>query len=331
MASRNELEDPGRRARREAARAAVRRRTTRRRRAAVALAVAGVAGAGVAAVGAFERGAGEDTTAVRPSAPAPAAASPGPPPTTTAASPAPARRPPRIVRRTYGTGDRAVAVVRPARPAAPLPVVLFLHGWGYQQPDAYRGWIRHLARRGNAVVVPVYQTSPSSDPAGVRAAMLAGFRTALRRLDNRPGSLVVAGHSAGGSIAADYAAVAGSEGLPRPLAVFAVYPGRAILGTPGIPEADPARMPSTSRLTVLAGTRDTVVGQAPARRLVAAARSIPRSRRRLVVVDRADVADHYAPLRSTRAARRAFWRRLDRLIGAARSEAAVAAGALQIM
>lgn len=332
MASRSEIEDHRRRERREAARAAAQRRRARRRRALVMVAAAGLAGAGAAAVGAFDGGRGEarEATTTQAETPAPTTSAPSTTETPAPAGAAPSR-PPRLVQRTYGAGDRAVTVVRPERPDAPLPVVLFLHGWGYTQPGAYRGWIRHLARRGNAVIVPAYQTSAASDPAGVRAAMLAGFRTALRRLDNRPSSLVVAGHSAGAALAADYATVARSQGLPRALAVFAVFPGRAILGTPGIPEADPARMPSRTRLTVLAGTRDTVVGQAPARALVAAARAIPRSRRRLVVVRRADAADHEAPLRNTRAARRVFWRRLDRLIGLARSEEAVAAGALRLL
>jgi len=236
-------------------------------------------------------------------------------PPATAASSAVSRQ---TVRRVYGRGAAAVAVVRPAASEAPLPVVLFLHGWGYQRASAYGAWIRHLARRGNTVIVPRYQTGPRSDPAGVRAAMLRGVRTALRRIDAAPGTLVVAGHSAGAALAADYAAVARSHGLPRPRAIYAVYPGRAIIGTPGIPAADPARIPARTRLLVLAGARDAVVGQAPARQLVAAATSVRTGRRRLVVVHRPTVADHLAPLRSSRAARKTFWRRLDRLIEVAR-------------
>lgn len=225
----------------------------------------------------------------------------------------------RTVRRVYGNGARTVAVVRPAEAESPLPAVLFLHGWGYQRGSAYRPWLRHLARRGNAVIVPRYQTGPRSDPATVRGAMLSGFRTALRRVDVAPGTLVVAGHSAGAALAADYAAVARSEQLPQPRAVYAVYPGRAIIGTPGIPSANLASIPATTRLLAMAGARDIVVGQAPAREMVATARSIPESRRRLVLVNRPEVAGHLAPLRNSPVARATFWRRLDRLIDAARS------------
>ena len=236
--------------------------------------------------------------------------------TSVAAAPLPpvARASPRpIVRRRYGRGASGVAVVRPDS-AGPLPAVIFLHGWGYQQERAYRRWIEHLARRGNVVMVPRYQTSLRSDPTRARGAMLRGIRTALRHVDMAPGSLVVAGHSAGAALAADYAAVAGAPRLPRPRAVFAVYPGRAILGTPGIPAADPGRIAPSTRLLVLAGAGDFVVGRAPARQLVETASQVPTSHRRFVLVEHPAVKDHLAPLRSSRAARRAFWHRLDRLI-----------------
>ena len=239
-----------------------------------------------------------------------------PAPITPARSRAPSRR---TVWRVYGRGAGAVAVVGPAAPAGPVPVVVFLHGWGYQSANNYRAWIRHLARRGNAVIVPRYQTSANADPAGVRGEMLRGVRIALRHIEALPRTLVVAGHSAGAALAVDYAAVARSHGLPRPRAVYAVYPGRAIRGTAGIPAADLARISPDTRLRVLAGARDTVVGQGPARQLVEAAIAVPSWRRRIVRVSRPEVADHLAPLRSSSAARTTFWRRLDRLIDAVRS------------
>lgn len=231
--------------------------------------------------------------------------------------PVPRASPLRIVRQRYGRGASAVAVVRPDA-AGGLPTVIFLHGWGYHQASAYRRWIQHLARRGNAVIVPRYQRSLRSDPTRVRRAMLRGIRKALRHVDTAPDSLVVAGHSAGAALAADYAAVAASERLPQPKAVFAVYPGRTIIGTPGIPAADPRRIPPGTRLLALAGAGDIVVGQVPAQELVKAAVQVPPSRRRYVLVKRSAVSDHLAPLRSGRAARRAFWRRLDGLIESAR-------------
>ena len=275
-----------------------------------------LAAAGVAAAGVTVLASGNDGSASNRDRPSVAQA-----PDTTA------RRTPVVggtatVRREYGKGASAVAVVRPQVVSGALPGVLFLHGWGYQRPRDYRPWIKHLARDGNAVIVPKYQNGPHSDPAGVRGAMLRGLRTALSHVALEKGSLVVAGHSAGAAMGADYAAIARSLGLPRPRAVYAVYPGRRIIGTPGIPAADPARIAASTRLLVLAGARDVIVGQAPARELTSGATSIPAARRRLVLVQGARVSDHLAPLRSSSAARRTFWRRLDRLIDAARQPAA---------
>ena len=267
--------------------------------------VAGVAAAALAAGG----GSGARTSP--PTSAEPAAS---PPPAQTANGP----RPGRVIRFGVGRGAESAAIVRRAGTTGPQPVVIFLHGWGIVGPNAYRGWVRHLAARGNTVIVPRYQLDARADPGTVRAAAFAGIRRALRRAPAAPGSVVVAGHSAGAAIAADYAAVAQAARLPSPVAVFAVYPGRRILGYPaGIPEADPQRIPGETRLTVLAGSRDAVVGDAPARELVQRASAIPRERRRLVRI-RGGAADHLAPLRRGRAARRAFWRRLDRLMERAR-------------
>lgn len=133
------------------------------------------------------------------------------------------------------------------------------------------------------------------------------------------GSLVVAGHSAGAALAADYAATSGRTRLPVPVAIYALYPGRKILGYPaGIPQVDPARIRARTELIAMAGAADVVVGQAPARQLVADATAVPAAQKRYLLVQRAGVADHYGPTRSTRLARTVFWARLDRLIRRAR-------------
>ena len=197
--------------------------------------------------------------------------------------------------------------------------MLFLHGWGLTHVADYRRWLWHLAKRGNVVIFPRYQRDEHSNPGRARHDALAGLGAAFRRVAIDRRSFVVAGHSAGAAMAADYAAIAGQRGLPRPVAVFAVYPGRAILGYPaGIPPADYRRIAASTRLIVLAGARDAVVGQAPARGIVAAARRVPHRDRRYVLVRDPRVADHYAPTRSDPAARRAFWRRLDSLIARSR-------------
>ena len=187
--------------------------------------------------------------------------------------------PPKLLTETVGSGPQTATIVRPDVDGR-LPVVLFLHGWGATLPRFYRPWLEHLAREGNAVIYP--------------------------------GSLVVAGHSAGGALAADYAAIARSVRLPVPVAVFSAYPGRRLPRLPfGIPEVAPERIPAATRVVALAGTRDSVVGTRPARRL---ARLAGARRRSLVIVSDPAASDHLGPQRPDAAARREFWARLDRLI-----------------
>lgn len=90
--------------------------------------------------------------------------------------------------------------------------------------------------RGLAVIAPRYQTRERTPPEAALDNALAGIRAALDRVPIRPGGVVVVGHSAGAALAADYAAVAARERLPRARAVLAIYPGRIIRATsPPIP------------------------------------------------------------------------------------------------
>jgi len=192
-------------------------------------------------------------------------------------------------------------------------VVVFLHGWGAVLPEAYGPWLLHLVRRGATVVYPTYQAS-LVDVQGALPNLLAALRTALARLEGH-GPVVAAGHSAGGALAVDLAASAARAGLPAPRAVLSVFPGRGLRGVPlRLPAADPAAIPPSTRLLVLASERDEVVGTGTARNLVRRAVSVPRERRALRLVEDGAVDDHGAPQRHDAAARRAFWAPLDRLV-----------------
>jgi dienelactone hydrolase len=129
-----------------------------------------------------------------------------------------------------------------------------------------------------------------------------------------PGRLVIAGHSAGGALAADYAAVAADHGLPRPAAVFSVYPGRKLrhLKVP-IPSVDLMQIAPHTRVIALAGERDTSVGSGTARRIVAGAARADAS---LEIVEDDAVDRHDAPRRASRASQRTFWAPLDALVAA---------------
>jgi acetyl esterase/lipase len=218
-----------------------------------------------------------------------------------------------------GRGVRGATVVVRGPVSRRRPVVVFLHGWGLLGRRSYRAWVDHLARGGNAVIVPRYQRDVNEPPGRVLDNALAGIRAALRRVPVDRSSLVVAGHSAGAALAADYAAVAAGDGLPSPRAVFAVYPGRALRRSPtGIPAQDASQIAPSTRLLVLAGARDDIVGEEPARELMDSATAVPAERRRLIVIDDPAVATHFAPVFGGRRVRELVWRRLDRLIASVR-------------
>lgn len=213
---------------------------------------------------------------------------------------------------SVGRGARGARVVRQEGAEGGRLVILF-HGWKVASRGDYRKWISHLARAGNTVIFPTYQ-STTTPPAEVLGNALSGIRSAIEVVGEGD-YLVAAGHSAGAALAADYAAVAGQRGLPVPAAVLAIYPGRAILGYPeGIPQADLTRIDPSTRLVAMSSPSDTIVGEQPAQDLLAAAASVPASRKRLVSVTSPKAGDHYAPAESSAAARRTFWRALDRLL-----------------
>jgi acetyl esterase/lipase len=219
---------------------------------------------------------------------------------------------------TVGSGLQSAIVVRGDGPRAGRPVVVFLHGWTAIAPRAYDAWVRHIAERGADVVLPVYQRPPFIDVRTPLPNVLAAIRAALARLRGH-GAVIAAGHSAGGALSADWAASVREAGVPRPVAVYAVYPGRDLgpalrLRGPSLRGIDPR-----TRLLALASPRDAVVGTATAEQMIAEPTQIPPTRRTLRIVRDPIVQDHTAPARADPAARRTFWTPLDRLIEAARS------------
>ena len=223
--------------------------------------------------------------------------------------------PPRAQRTDVGSGAQSAAIFQPEHGAGgPAPVVVFLHGWAALDPARYGAWIGHLVDGGATVIYPAYQVRPARNTITPLADALAGVRAALADVQLEPGRLVVVGHSAGGALAADYAAVAGPFGLPEPAAVLSVYPGRKLSYLPvPIPTVDLSVIPHRTRLVVLAGERDTAVGSGTAREIAAMA---TKANVTYETVTDDTIDEHSAARRDNPAARRTFWRTLDELIAA---------------
>jgi pimeloyl-ACP methyl ester carboxylesterase len=112
------------------------------------------------------------------------------------------------------------------------PVVFFLHGFGCFNPMIYGEWIRHLARKGNVVIMPRYQDDlckPSSTDFMEKAAL--GIRRALADLEARSDIALqldrplFIGHSYGGVVSANLAYFHESLGIPKPAAMLLCQPG----------------------------------------------------------------------------------------------------------
>jgi pimeloyl-ACP methyl ester carboxylesterase len=217
-----------------------------------------------------------------------------------------------VLRYEFGEGPRSYWLFEPAEPKPErAPVIVFFHGWFAVNPAFYGAWIDHLVRSGRSVVFPRYQNDVDTLPREFLPNAIAATRDALGVLEAgakhvRPDLPRVAfiGHSAGGNLAAQIAAVASDphSGLPQPKLVAALMPGQVF------PSREPSlsRIPASTLLLVAVGEDDLLVGDLRGRQIFVQADAIPRSRKRYLLF-RSDrhgfpplVAEHTAPTGANR-------------------------------
>ena len=207
-----------------------------------------------------------------------------------------------------GEGPKSYWIFEPddPKPEGRAPVVVFLHGWFAVNPGFYGAWIDHLVRDGKIVIFPRYQNDVGTHPQDFLGNAVASIRDALGVLATGKGHVrpdptrfALIGHSAGGNLSAQIAAVAADPhaDLPVPHAVIAVMPGE-IVATPTPSLAD---ISATTLLVVMVGEEDVLVGDLRGRQIFAQATAIPSSRKRFVLF-RSDrhgypplIAEHTAP------------------------------------
>jgi dienelactone hydrolase len=213
-----------------------------------------------------------------------------------------------VKRQEFGCGARSYWLFEPAQPTPPsAPVVVFCHGWYAYNPAAYGAWIEHLVRSGQIVVFPRYQADRLTPSADFLDNALSAVRDAVEVLETSPVHIrpdrkrfALIGHSAGGNLVAQMAAVAAENGLPAPRAVVAVMPGEVVPSR----EHSLAKIPATTLLVVTVAEDDRIVGDLRAREIFTETTAIPPSRKKFVLF-RTDlhgwlVADHFAPTAASR-------------------------------
>ncbi|MBI5103609.1 MAG: alpha/beta hydrolase fold domain-containing protein [Solirubrobacterales bacterium] len=216
-----------------------------------------------------------------------------------------------------GAGAERTYVVAKAESTGRRPAIVFLHGWGTNSMAGYESWITHLARQGLAVVFPVYQQPPYTTQSSFRNAyrnMMAGLRKAFARLPVDRRRVAVTGLSGGGALSEDYASTAAAMGLPRPRALYAIYPARSVFDGPVLLPRHKGRIAPGTRMLTVASKWDEIAGTKWARRILANASAVPERNKRLKMIRSVRLGDHTAPGRDTPEVEDTFWAPLDRLL-----------------
>jgi len=170
-------------------------------------------------------------------------------------------------------------------PAQPTPdtaaIVVFNHGYGAINPMIYGAWIRHLVLQGHIVIYPRYQRNlifPSPGKFVDNASQ--AIRDALAKLKEEgrihpdEAAFFLAGHSYGGTIAANIACRYEELGIPKPRGVLLCAPGTGPFKG-GLLESYET-MPAEAQLLIVLSINDYVVGEELGRKIYKEATHTPQ-------------------------------------------------------
>ncbi len=187
-----------------------------------------------------------------------------------------------VTKNRYGKGAQEYWIFEPDSPKPrTAPVIVFLHGWGGMNPMYYGAWLDHLVKRGNIVIYPRYQSNLLTPIREFTPNAIAAVKDAVHRLQTERGHVTpdfskfaTVGHSLGGLLAANVAALAKESNLPRVRAVMSVEPG--ITESPiNVPLADLKKIPAETLLLAIAGDQDGLVRDTDAKRIYYESARVP--------------------------------------------------------
>ena len=204
----------------------------------------------------------------------------------------------------YRWGARQYWIFEPMDPTPEsAPVIVFNHGWSALFPYFYQAWIDHLVKRGNIVIYPRYQFGLFFGFRFFSSNAITAVKAALAELENGDhvspelDKFAITGHSLGGGITANMAALAKDVGLPIPKAIMPVQPAYPI-----IPSVNLSMISNETLLLVVMGENDTVIDVESPKNIFYGCDQIPLEKKDFIIqiTDTYGspplIADHIAPV-----------------------------------
>ena len=224
-----------------------------------------------------------------------------------------------VVHTQHGYGSKAYHLYEPDDPKIEsAPMIVFFHGLFGTAPMVYGRWIKHIVRKGNIVVFPVYQSlfCGINDIVFSKNAVIS-IKNAINTSETKPDldKIAFVGHSAGGFLSVNIAANATNYGIPTPKAIMCVAPGKSpMFRLRNLDQIDPDTL-----LLSLAGDRDMIVGRIDPKAIFNKTSQIANRNYILVNSDRGLSANHFAALTlcTDNIDYYAYWKLFDALCNAA--------------
>lgn len=210
----------------------------------------------------------------------------------------------KVVSHIYGSGAFKYYLFEPDLPKpGTAPLILFFHGWGIKNPNPYSAWIEHIVKKGNIVVFPVYQAAAFTKPDEYTSNATRSVLSSLELLKGKDhvtpdlNRFAIVGHSCGGMVASNIAALAAVSGLPVPKALMSIEPGWVTT----VPLEDLSKIPADILLLTIVGDQDFTSGDKGAIKIFLETPQIPLDRKDFITMvsdyhgSPPLMADHFAP------------------------------------
>ena len=209
-----------------------------------------------------------------------------------------------VIKTRYKWGAQLYWIFEPFGPKPEsAPLIVFNHGWSAMHPVFYRAWIDHIVKKGNIVVFPRYQAGLVRGFTDNTINAINAVKDAIETLNKgwhvRPNldKFAILGHSLGGAITANMAALAAEEGLPIPKAVMPIQPY-----VDPITSEDFSKISNETMMILITGEDDNVAGNESAKIIFENTTQIPLSQKDFIiqVTDTYGspdlIADHHSPV-----------------------------------